>query len=52
MIQTIERIIDRQAGVAAQTENMAYAIALQHGDEGFGAGHLVHGRISLSTKIA
>src|SRR5262249_27727315 len=44
MVETIERVIKRQARIAAQTEDMRDPVLLQHAHEGFGARKLVRGR--------
>ena len=43
VVETVERIVKRQAGIAAQAEDVLHAVVLQHAHEGFGAGKLVGG---------
>jgi hypothetical protein len=42
VVQAVQRVVKRQAGVAAQAENMFDAVVLQHPHHGFGAGQVFH----------
>jgi hypothetical protein len=43
VVEAEKRVINRQAGVSAQTEYVPDSVKLEHADEGFGPGELVHG---------
>jgi hypothetical protein len=49
VVQTVQRVVERQAGVAAQAEYVLDAVVLQHAHHGFGAGHVFH---VISTCVA
>ena len=42
VVEAVERIVERQAGVAAQAEDVAHAVQLQHAHERLGPGQLGH----------
>ena len=42
MVKPRECVVERQAGIATQTENVLYAGQLQHAHEGYGAVYVRH----------
>ena len=46
VIEPVERVVERQAGIPAQPEDVLDAKELQHADKGFRTGHLVHRQFS------
>ncbi len=52
VVETVERVVERQAGVAAEAEDVAHAVQLQHADEGLGPGQLVHQDLPRSSGKA
>ncbi|CFM20521.1 Uncharacterised protein [Bordetella pertussis] len=45
VVQPLQRVAERQAGVAAQPENVLDPIQLEHAHHGFGAVELCHGSV-------
>ncbi|MNF03252.1 hypothetical protein D3C80_2025270 [compost metagenome] len=50
MVEAGHGVIEGQAGIAAQPEDVLYTIQLKHSDHGFSAVHLRHSR-SLQVSV-
>jgi len=52
MVEARERVVERQAGVAAQAENVLHAVQLQHAHHRLCARHLAHFAIPSSSAAS